>query len=260
MKNIPIPSEKDFKIEFLNSIHSLDNRMRWRALHYLNPQTVKNTKETYGLNTSSTPPFIKELKSFQAGLCDIARNLKFRKVRENFQKKLKDDLKDIKNEKHVIVAADKSRNFYKMETDKYKELLENNITKDYKKADEKTIKDITKNDKQVAAILEVDDRMFCTTKRDSYITIKDHKQNFMNNTKCRLINPTKSELGRVSKQMLAQIVSDVKSKSQLLQWKNTHSVIEWFTQLKNKEKLHFVQFDVVDYYASITPTLVKKKY
>jgi hypothetical protein len=80
----------------------------------------------------------------------------------------------------------------------------------------------------------------------------------MNNTKCRLINPTKSELGLVSKQMLAKIVSTVKSKSQLQQWKNTHSVIEWFTQLERKEKHHVIQFDVVDYYASITPDLIKK--
>ena len=55
-----------------------------------------------------------------------------------------------------------------------------------------------------------------------------------------------------------KIVSTVKSKSQLQQWKNTHSVIEWFTQLKNKEKHYFIQFDVVEYYASITPTLIKK--
>ena len=79
----------------------------------------------------------------------------------------------------------------------------------------------------------------------------------LQHTKCRLINPTKSELGRVSKQMLAEIISTVKRKSQIQQWKNTHSVIEWFTKLNNKEKLHFIQFDVVDYYASITPTLVK---
>ena len=45
---------------------------------------------------------------------------------------------------------------------------------------------------------------------------------------------------------------------QLQQWKNTHSVIEWFTQLERKEKHYFIQFDVVDYYASITPDPIKK--
>ena len=79
----------------------------------------------------------------------------------------------------------------------------------------------------------------------------------MNSPKCRVINPTKSELGKVSKQMLSQIISVVKVKSQLQQWKNTDSVIDWFKKLENKQKLHFIQFDVVNMYASINLELVK---
>ena len=159
----------------------------------------KTSKETFGLNTSNPPPPIKELKPFQDGLIEIARNLQFRDVNDQFQKQLKDDLKTITNEKKVIVAADKTRNFYKMEKENYKELLNNNITKDYKKTYDNTVNDISKNDKKAAVKLEVADRMYCTSKRDCFITVKDHKQNFMNNTKCRLINPCKSELGKASK-------------------------------------------------------------
>ena len=60
---------------------------------------------------------------------------------------------------------------------------------------------LIKNDKKVATELEIDDRMYCTAKRDTFITLKDHKRQFMNNPKFRVINPTKSELGKVSKQM-----------------------------------------------------------
>ena len=105
----------------------------------------------------------------------------------------------------------------------------------------------------MAKELEVEDRLYCTSKRDSFITIKDHKPNYMNNPKCRLLNPCKSELGKVSKQMLAKIVSVVKEKSHLQQWKNTDSVIDWFCQLKDKQRLTFIQFDVVNFYGSITP-------
>ena len=80
----------------------------------------------------------------------------------------------------------------------------------------------------------------------------------MNNTKCRLINPCKSELGKVSKQMLAKIISAVKSKSQLKQWKNSDSVIDWFSKFESKERLHFIQFDLVNFYGSITPDLVEQ--
>ena len=61
----------------------------------------------------------------------------------------------------------------------------------------------------------------------------------------------------VSKKMLAKIVHDVKAKSQLVQWKNTDSVIAWFKQLKNKERLKFIQFDVVDFYGSISEELLE---
>ena len=256
MKNIPIPSEQEFKLELLNSIHTFDTRMRWRAHFFLNPNPNKSRQEKFGLNTSNPPPSVKELKPLQDGLCELARNIKFREVKNKFQNKLKNDLKEIKNEKKVTVAADKTRNFYKMEPDRYKELLNNNITKDYKKADDKLAHAIAKKDKRIASKLEIADRLYCTSKRESFITIKDHKQNFMNNPKCRVLNPTKSELGKVSKQMLEKIISAVKTKSQLQQWKNTDSVINWFNDLKDKQKLTFIQFDVMNFYAPITPKLL----
>ena len=72
-------------------------------------------------------------------------------------------MKDIKNEKKVIISADKTRNYYKMERDDYNELLNNNITKDYKKADESLVKEITKEDRKMADRLEVADRMYFKT-------------------------------------------------------------------------------------------------
>ena len=257
MKCVPIPSEEEYKLELLDSIHKLDTRMRWRAFHFLNPSQTKNSKETFGFNTSTAPPFIKELKTFQDGMIGIAKNLKFKKVTNQFQNQLRDDLKNIKREDRIIVAADKTRNHYMMDKEKYEDFLNNNITKDYKKADQNVVDDITKNDKVVASKLEIEDRVYCTTKRASFITLKDHKQNFENNPKFRVINPTKSELGRVSKQMLSEIISAVKSKAQLLQFKNTDATIDWFCKLKDKDRLHFIQFDVENFYASITPGLLE---
>ena len=60
----------------------------------------------------------------------------------------------------------------------------------------------------------------------------------------------------VSKQMLNKIIAEVKTKSQLQQWKNSHSVIDWFSKLNNKQNLHFIQFDVVNMYGSITPAIL----
>ena len=88
--------------------------------------------------------------------------------------------------------------------------------------------------------------------------MKDHKDNFMNNPKCRLINPTKSELGKVSKQILTKIVTALRMKTKMNSWKNTHSVIEWFEKLENKKNLVFIQFDIVEFYPSISEELLKK--
>ena len=47
-------------------------------------------------------------------------------------------------------------------------------------------------------------------KKDAYILFKDHKPNFVNKLKFRLINPSKTELGKVSKNIIQNILTDVK--------------------------------------------------
>ena len=98
--------------------------------------------------------------------------------------------------------------------------------------------------------------MFKTVKRECFITLKDHKDNFQNNPKCRLLNPTKCELGKVSQQILTKKLTIIRRKTNLNQWKNSYSVIEWFKNLKNKKNLSFIVFDVVNYYPTITLELL----
>ena len=258
MKNIPIPANEHYELELLHSIHSLSSRCQWRAAHFLNPNFSKNKKETYNLKTSKAPPLVKELKMFQDGLYDIAKNLKYRKVRNNFQSKLKQDIINIKSNNRVLLSADKTGNYYWIDKEEYSNYLHNNITKDYKKVNDEVIVSIKDDDKKVAVNLEVDDRLYCTSKRDCFITVKDHKPQFMNNPKFRLINNCKSEIGMVSKKMLSKIILEVKTKSHLVQWKNSDSVTDWFQNLIEKQRLSFIQFDVVDFYGSISPELLRK--
>ena len=42
----------------------------------------------------------------------------------------------------------------------------------------------------------------------------------------------------------------------LQQWKNNQSVIKWFNGLSNKQKLSFIQFDMVNFYPSISEALL----
>ena len=88
--------------------------------------------------------------------------------------------------------------------------------------------------------------------------MKDHKPAFNDHPICRLINPSKSEIGVVSKHFLDEINSAIIHNTQINQWKNTSSVLSWFNGLENKEALSFICFDVCDFYPSINEKLLSK--
>ena len=94
----------------------------------------------------------------------------------------------------MLVAADKTTNIYKMDVDNYRKLLRDNITSTYKKADKSLTKKINQEAKHIAEKLKLDNRIECLAKKNSYITLKHHKDNFYNNLQCRLINPTNWKL------------------------------------------------------------------
>ena len=67
---------------------------------------------------------------------------------------------------------------------------------------------------------------------NSFITIKDRKENFDTHPAVRLITPAKNELGRISKLILDNINKKISQTFELNQWKNTDVVIDWFKQIK----------------------------
>ena len=90
-----------------------------------------------------------------------------------------------------------------------------------------------------------------TQARPARASLKDHKPNFQEDPKIRLLNLTKPEIGRISKKILSKIITVVKAKTKFNQWINTDDVISWFTSLPNKERLKFISFDVQSMYSSI---------
>ena len=168
------------------------------------------------------------------------------------------ELKNIEQDTKIYLASDKTKNYYKVEKGTYDKLLEENITKDYKKTDTKIADEIGAEDKDIALKLEIEDRVIKTTKKNAKITLKDHKPNFRNKPTCRLLNPTKPEIGKISKKLLAEINEKLKVKLKLQQWKNNQSVIKWFKGLSNEQNLSFIQFDMVSFYPSISEALLRR--
>ena len=103
--------------------------------------------------------------------------------------------------------------------------LKKNITKSCKKAPPETTQAIHKENKDIATKLGIDDRVDTTADKDAFITPKDHKPNFANKPTSGLINPTKSEIGKVSENILDRINSTIAKKRNFNQWKNATAVI-----------------------------------
>ena len=164
MKNVPIPNNEEFRLEFIHSVNIFIKNMSWRAWHYLNPSPNRNKKETFSFNTTNCAPFVPALKTLQDNMQDLTKKIEFKENYNNkFQNQLKKDLKIIKAAKEIIVPADKSTNYYKADNETYEILLHRNITKDYKKADESVIDKIDKEDRDIAINLEIDDRVYKTS-------------------------------------------------------------------------------------------------
>ena len=81
----------------------------------------------------------------------------------------------------------------------YKKMLADNIISSYQKAESEILDGINSEARILTSKLDLADRVQCYTRKPAFIALKDHKQNFDNNPKCRLINPAKFEVGKISK-------------------------------------------------------------
>ena len=130
---------------------------------------------------------------------ELIRNIKFRKIRNTFQEKLKEDIKLIKDSHKTMTFADKTSNMYRLTKEQYDQLIMNSITSTYRKANSNIKKQINKAGKNLMRDKEVKKRMETNEQSNSFITIKDHKEHFDNHPTVRLNNHAKNEVGRISK-------------------------------------------------------------
>ena len=209
-------------------------------------------KRNMVFNSCKCPPIVDELSDFENELMFLVENIEFRNINNSFQKNLNYDIKRINTSKKVLVKADKSRNIYQLDKDDYKKYLRENITRTYKKSTKKRLNAVNKQAKKIAEKLNIDDRIEKIQESEAYVTVKDHKKGFPNNPSFRLINPSKSDIGRISKKILDKINQRVIQETKVNQWKNTNTVIAWFKSLPDKSCLSFVNFDIESFYPSIS--------
>ena len=261
LKNIPIPPRHLYEKEIIHKFNVGFNRLNWN--HYWKCKDKKdstNESTSFGFKSNRVPYYKNyyKLDPFKKDLVKLIASIKYRPHSNAFQKTLKEDCSKIKQSNDVIVSADKTSNLYGMPVETYKSHLKNNITKDYKKSNMNKVKETNKEAAQIATRFKVEEKAEILSDSPCFITIKDHKPNFPGHIECRLINPSKTEIGKISKNILENINKTVKSKTGLNQWQNTTQALDWFKGLKNKHQLTFFQFDIASFYPSITNELLQK--
>ena len=97
---------------------------------------------------------------FEKDLPNIIAKTKTTPFRSDFQKELKNCVREIKSETNMLVCADKTTNIYKVSKQTYQKLLSENIEKDYKKSTATKVEQINNEAKSIACRLELGDRIY----------------------------------------------------------------------------------------------------
>ena len=259
LKNIPLPNKDAYRKNLIHKVESFIKRIRWKAFFFENKyENVNEPQDNFGFKSVKTQPKNENLNPFESDLYDLVKKIEFKNTSSAFQRQLSNDIKSIKSNAKLLIPADKTNNLYELTTEEYNKLLTENISKTYKKSSISTLNKINTEAKSIAKDLNLEERIEQYNQNQSFITLKDHKENFQNNPKCRLINPAKSEIGIVSKEYIDQINNTVRSKIKVNQWRNTQAVIEWFKNIEDKKNSTFIKFDIVEYYPSILEDLLTK--
>ena len=83
----------------------------------------------------------------------MIQSISFKPLKSDFQKKLADDINNIKSSENLLIFADKTTNIYKMTPEQYKAILTKNVTKTYQKAERSTQLNINEEAKTISKTL-----------------------------------------------------------------------------------------------------------
>ena len=160
-----------------------------------------------------------------------------------FQNKLYQDIRKIRKDNELFVPADKTTNFYRVKPETYKQLLHNNI---HKNLQESAIKQHSRNHQG---------------RKENRETPQTRQQNCRNGRERMLyhIKRPQTELWQqpnITPHQSCQIRNRYREEKNPR--RNSDSVIEWFKNINNKSSHSFINFDVVDFYPSITDELLNK--
>ena len=117
------------------------------------------------------------------------------------------------------------------------------------------VKNINYISKLLSEKLAINDRIEKMKETEAHTTVKDYKEGCPTKSSFRLIKPSKSDIGKISKTLLDKINKILILNTSINQWKNTATVSDWFKNVANKKLCSFIQLDVENIYPSISLNL-----
>ena len=85
----------------------------------------------------------------------------------------------IKKSNSLLIAANKTTNYYAMNTTTYNKLTKENVTKVYRKSSDRVVESLNTQSARIARQLNLDDPNKKLAQKEALITLKDHKPSFM---------------------------------------------------------------------------------
>ena len=73
-------------------------------------------------------------------MMDMIKDLEFKRVNDEFQSILRNDIRQIRRSNNLFISVDKSRNIYKVSKPSYERMMHKNVTKTCKKCNTKLYK------------------------------------------------------------------------------------------------------------------------
>ena len=137
LKNIPIPSKRNYLKSLMEKVESLIKRMRWKAYFFDKDSNDSDDNQNlnFGFKSNVSSPANALLTEFENDLYEMIQQVEFRNIKNDFQSKMNNDLEEMRTSKNLFVFTDKTNNIYELPVHQYDKLLKENITKSYQKCD-----------------------------------------------------------------------------------------------------------------------------
>ena len=88
-------------------------------------------------------------------MMDMTENLEFKRVKNESESNLRNDIRQIRKSNNLFVSAGKSRNIYKVSIPSCERMMQENVTKTYKKCNTNKFNSVNFKAKQIAGKLKM---------------------------------------------------------------------------------------------------------